>query len=405
VGELEQLAQLAELEQLAQLGQPLTLAPGALQLLVLQPTPFCNIDCDYCYLPNRDSKARMEDDVLRATIDRVVESGIIGDQFTVVWHAGEPLVLPPAWYRHAMEVIDARMPRHVAVTHSIQTNGMLIDEEWCALLREGKVQIGVSVDGPAPLHDTRRKTRSGKGTLAATLRGIERLRDSSIPFHAITVLTHAALEYPDELHEFYETHGIARVGFNIEEIEGGHRATSLLARDAQRRYKKFLARFLELVDEHHGSPVVREADMMFGMLQAPREALGAFTRDQQNAPWTIVSVGVDGGFTTFSPELIGVQSADYGDFTIGNVLEHSFAEAAASERFRALDGDIQAGVEACRGSCEYFAYCGGGAPANKYFENGTMRSTETLYCRLTKKALVDVCREFLGARTGNTSAA
>jgi uncharacterized protein len=373
-----------------------TLPRGALQLLVLQPTPFCNIDCDYCYLPNRNSRERMGDDVLRATIDRVVESDLAGEELTVVWHAGEPLVLDPAWYRHAIEVIEERMPSRVAVTHSIQTNAMLLDDDWCAFLREGNVQIGVSVDGPAPLHDARRKTRSGKGTLAATLRGIERLRESNIPFHAITVLTHAALEFPDEMHDFYETHGIGRVGFNIEEIEGGHRATSLLAQGTQRRYKTFLRRFLELVDEHHGSPVLREADMMFGMLHAPRSSLA---RDQQNAPWTIVSVGVDGGFATFSPELIGLQSVEYGDFTIGNVLTHSFAQAAASERFVALDADIQAGVEACRGSCEYFAYCGGGAPANKYFENGSMRSTETLYCRLTKKALADVSREFLASRT------
>jgi uncharacterized protein len=338
----------------------------------------------------------MTDEVLCAAIDRVVESGIVADELTIVWHAGEPLVLRPDWYRHAIEVITPRMPEHVAVTHSIQTNGMLIDDEWCSFLREGTVQIGVSVDGPAPLHDQRRKTRSGKGTLDAALRGIAKLRESNIPFHAITVLTHAALEFPDEMHEFYEEHGIGRVGFNIEEIEGSHRATSLLAFDAQRRYSAFMRRFLELVDEAHGNPVVREADAVFGMLQAQV----SFVRDQQNAPWTIVSVGVDGGFTTFSPELIGVQSVDYGDFTIGNVLRDSFADAAMSERFRKLDADIDAGVTACRTSCDYFSYCGGGAPANKYFENGSMRSTETLYCRLTKKALVDVCREFLSSRAG-----
>ena len=373
----------------------MTLPRGALQLLILQPTPFCNIDCDYCYLPNRSSKERMTDEVLGAAIDRVLESGVVGNELTVVWHAGEPLVLGPEWYRHAIELIEKRMPDHVHVTHCIQTNAMLVDDAWCAFLREGKINIGVSVDGPAALHDTRRKTRSGKGTLAPALRGIARLRENNIPFHAITVLTHAALEFPDELHEFYEENGIGRVGFNVEEIEGGHRASSLLAYDAQRRYRAFMRRFLELVDEHHGNPVVREADMAFGMLQGPPSE---FVRDQQNAPWTIVSVAVDGGFATFSPELIGVQSVDYGDFTVGNVLRDSLAAAATSERFRTLVADIDAGVEACRSSCTYFSFCGGGAPANKYFENGSMRSTETLYCRLTKKALVDVCREFLTSR-------
>ncbi len=340
----------------------------------------------------------MTDEVLAAAIDRAVQSGVVGKELTIVWHAGEPLVLPPDWYRHAMDILDARVPKGVDVTHSIQTNAMLLDDAWCEFVRERpRLQIGVSVDGPAVLHDARRKTRTGKGTLAQALRGIGKLNEYEIPFHAITVLTYASLEFPDELHEFYEENGIGRVGFNVEEIEGGHTKSSLLALDTQRKYRAFMRRFLELVDEHRGSPVVREADMAFGMIQTARANRPSEMRDQQNAPWTIVSVGVDGGFTTFSPELIGVSSVDYGDFVIGNVLRDSFADAAATPRFMALSSDIEAGVEACRASCEYFEYCGGGAPANKYFENGSMRSTETLYCRLTKKALIDVCREFLTA--------
>ncbi len=370
---------------------------GGLQLLILQPTPFCNIDCQYCYLPNRTSKERMSDDVLAAAMDRVVESGLARGEMTIVWHAGEPLVLPPEWYRHAMEVLEPRLPKGVEVTYSIQTNAMLVDDAWCAFIKSRpNVQIGVSVDGPAVLHDSRRKTRSGKGTLAQALKGIAKLRENEIPFHAITVLTHASLEFPDELHEFYDEHGIVHVGFNVEEIEGGHTKSSLLAKDTDRRYRAFMRRFLELVDEHGGRPIVREADMAFGMIHNARPQ--GEMRDQQNAPWAIVSVGVDGGFTTFSPELIGVQSKDYGDFMLGNVLRDSFDDAMRSPRFVALDGDIEAGVAACRDSCPYFDACGGGAPANKYFENGSMRSTETLYCRLTKKALIDVCREFLAAR-------
>src|SRR5438132_13119431 len=80
-------------------------ARGGLQLLILQPTPFCNIDCDYCYLPDRDSKARMSPEVLRAAIDRVFESGLAGEGFTVVWHAGEPLVLGTEWYDEAIAAI------------------------------------------------------------------------------------------------------------------------------------------------------------------------------------------------------------------------------------------------------------------------------------------------------------
>jgi uncharacterized protein len=275
------------------------------------------------------------------------------------------------------------------VSHSIQSNGMLLDDAWCEFLKVSHVQIGLSLDGPAALHDARRKTRSGKGTLAPALRGLAKLREHGVEFHVISVLTRAALAFPDELFEFYVDHGVKHVGFNVEEIEGGHHASSLLAKDVDRRYRAFLRRFFELVKRHGGPLSVRELSSAFEMIHAPPSD----QRDQQNAPWSIVSVAVGGGFTTYSPELLGITAEKWGDFTFGNVLRDSFADGATSERFRALAAEIDAGVDACRAGCRYFGFCGGGAPANKFFENGRFDSTETLYCRLTKKALFDVCAD------------
>ena len=70
-------------------------------LLILQPSPFCNIDCDYCYLAERSSTKKMSLEVLHKTLDRVFESGLVGGQLSVVWHAGEPLAVPLAYYEEA----------------------------------------------------------------------------------------------------------------------------------------------------------------------------------------------------------------------------------------------------------------------------------------------------------------
>src|SRR5262245_61264743 len=73
-------------------------AAGPLELLVLQPTPFCNINCSYCYLPDRQSTRRMSPDTLEQTFRWVFASGLAREPFTLLWHAGEPLALPVAWY-------------------------------------------------------------------------------------------------------------------------------------------------------------------------------------------------------------------------------------------------------------------------------------------------------------------
>jgi uncharacterized protein len=360
---------------------------GPLDLLVVQPTPFCNLDCSYCYLPDRLDKRRMSAATLERLFARVFASSIVRERFTVVWHAGEPMVLPPSWYEQAFALAARLDRRGVEVAHSFQTNGSLIDDEWCALIRRWAVRIGVSVDGPAFLHDRHRKTRSGAGTHARVMHGIDTLRRNDVPFHVITVLTADALDHPDELYEFYVANELLQVGFNIEEIEGPNRTSSLAAASAEDRYRRFLARFFDLVEAGGHRVHVRELDAMTGaLLEPPRGAV----RTQETAPFAIVSVDCEGNFTSFSPELLGQRDPHYGDFVLGNVARDTFEAAAASAAFLRLHGAIAAGVARCRAECDYFAFCGGGAPVNKLCENGSFDSTETLFCRLNRKALADV---------------
>jgi uncharacterized protein len=134
---------------------------------------------------------------------------------------------------------------------------------------------------------------------------------------------------------------------------------------------------------------VREFDSMVPMI------LGAgggddFPPTQENAPCAILSIDCEGNFTSYSPELLGLRSSHYGDFAIGNVNTHTLADALNGEKFRRMSSDIADGLSKCRETCEYYSLCGGGAPVNKYFENGSFDSTETMFCRLNRKVLVDV---------------
>src|SRR4051812_29699310 len=162
---------------------------GPLELLVLQPTPFCNIDCSYCYLPDRRSTKRMSRETLGQALEWTFTSGLVQQPFTVLWHAGEPLVLPVAFYEEATALLDRANRERVPVRQSFQTNATLLDEEWCEFFLRHDAHVGVSVDGPAFLHDRSRRTRQGEGTLDRVLRGIRLLNDNQVPFDVITVLT------------------------------------------------------------------------------------------------------------------------------------------------------------------------------------------------------------------------
>jgi len=367
---------------------------GPLDLLVIQPTPFCNLDCTYCYLPDRQNTKRISAELLDRIFAWVFAGDVVQGPFTVVWHAGEPLVLPPRFYAEAFAIVARHNRANIPVAHSYQTNGTLIDQKWCDFIKQHDLRIGVSVDGPDFLNDLYRKTRRGNGTYQRVMEGVARLQRNHIPFHVITVLTHEALDYPDEMYAFYVENRIENVGFNIEEIEGPNERSSLSAADADQRFRGFMPRFFDLVASG-GYPLrVREFDStLAAILHGNTETLPPM---QETTPFAIISVDYEGNFSSFSPELLGLRSAHYGDFTLGNVQTDALAAVTHSLRFTALYTDITAGIKKCRQECSYFGFCGGGAPANKYFENGSFASTETLFCRLTRKALLDVVLEKVG---------
>jgi uncharacterized protein len=372
--------------------------PGPLELLVLQPTPFCNIDCSYCYLPDRQSTRRATPDTLDQVFSWVFASGLARVPFTLLWHAGEPLVVPVAFYDDAVQRLERPNTGRVAVLQSFQTNATLITDVWCDYFLRHRVHLGVSVDGPHFLHDSHRRTRQGHGTLDRVLAGMALLCRHRVPFDVITVLTADSLDYPDELFDFYRAHGVESVGFNTEEIEGPHTMSSLQAEGTPGRFRRFFERFLNLALGADPPLQVREFETAAGALRHPRR-FGPGSRTQENHPWAIVNVDWAGNFSTFSPELLGLSSPRHGPFALGHVATDPLEQVLASERYRRLEAEIGAGVERCRTTCRYFPFCGGGPPANKYFENGTFDSTETLFCRLHKQACIDVTLDRL-ERTG-----
>ncbi len=212
-----------------------------IETVVVQPTPFCNINCTYCYLPNRDVATVMAQDTVVTLFEKLFSSGWMQPQLTVIWHAGEPLVVPIAFYRTAFEAIERLRPAAVELRHSIQTNGMLITSAWCDLFKQWNVGVGVSIDGPKHLHDAHRVTRAGRGTFDRSIEGVRTLRREKVPFHVISVLSPRALDDPAGMLDFYLAEGIEDVCFNVEESEGSHVSALFAAADVRARFQRSLA--------------------------------------------------------------------------------------------------------------------------------------------------------------------
>jgi uncharacterized protein len=357
---------------------------GPIRQLVLQPTPFCNLDCRYCYLPNRSDKRVMSPETAIRSVQSVFESGLADRELEIRWHAGEPMVVGLDFYRDVIRRLRDIVPSGVRVRHTIQTNGTLIDANWCRLFQDEDIEVGLSVDGPADLHDRNRRTRSGRPTHEATLRGIGLLRAHEVPFTIIAVLTIDSLDRVDEIYEFFATLQPTRVGFNVEEAEGLNEQSSLNVPGATARLRTFLERFYDLARD--GRVRCREFEEIREAILSSEEQ----TTNWMTVPGAILCVGWNGDVTGFSPELLGQHHPRYGSFTFGNVNSDSLSKMLHSPRFIKMRDDIQSGVRSCKSECCYFSLCGGGAPSNKLGENGSFQSTSTSYCMFRYKMTADV---------------
>jgi uncharacterized protein len=361
------------------------------QLLIIQPTPLCNINCYYCYLPERTLKKQVAIQTIARIGEAFFTSPFVGESITIVWHAGEPLTLPIRFYEQALRCLQAQNTRGVQIEHYIQTNATLITQEWCDFFRRERIEIGVSLDGPQAIHDANRVDRGGTGTFERVMRGVHLLQQNEIPFSVIAVVTQHSLPLAEELWRFFAEIRPRRLCLNPEEMEGIHFTSSLYSEENIARYQSFLQEFLAWNMRADTPLDIREFEAI-----KERILFGEpWARSQTNVPGAIFSFDCEGNVSTFSPEMLTMVFPKYGTFHFGNVFTHTLEQVLASQKCLEVQAAIQRGVLRCLQTCEYFLFCGGGFPSNKLSEHQTFDASETHACRLRVKTTADVMLEYL----------
>ncbi|MER7167396.1 cyclophane-forming radical SAM peptide maturase AmcB [Micromonospora sp. NPDC000207] len=343
--------------------------------VVMQPTTLCNLDCAYCYLPMRSADRRMPVSVAEAVAESVNGWATQG-RFSVVWHGGEPLAAGREHLAALIAPFDGDVEQHV------QTNATLIDDAWCEFFAAHRMRVSVSVDGPRE-RNHERTTRGGRPAYDRILRGVAALRRHGLPFSALAVVSRPEPGLATELYDYFLTLGCDVLGVNIEETEGVNLRDNTHDRAAVTGF------WAELVAAWRRDPRIhlREVEWSLRYVAATLDGAADTVLPRQLDP--IPTVGFDGSVTVLSPELAGFTDPRYGDFSSGNVLQAPLAEILTSASGTSWVGEFLTGVEACRSSCAYFGFCGGGHAANRYFEHRRFDGTETEHCRNSKIRLLE----------------
>jgi uncharacterized protein len=180
--------------------------------------PICNLNCDYCYYLKRqslypdDQSFRMPEDILEEYILQHIET-CPDPVISFAWHGGEPTLLGLDYFHKIVELQRKHQPPQCRVINGIQTNGTLIDEEWCRFLAAEGFAVGISMDGPQEMHDTHRLTKGGKPTHSQAMRGYELLRKHRIACDILCVVHAHNVNHPTEVYGFFKEINAIHIGF------------------------------------------------------------------------------------------------------------------------------------------------------------------------------------------------
>lgn len=167
----------------------------------------CNLDCQYCFFLSKESlypneRTRMSEDVLEAYIRQRLDAHH-DPEINIAWQGGEPTIMGLPFFKRSIEYVQKYRKPGQNILHSIQTNGLLLDDDWCTFLKEHNFLVGLSVDGPQPMHDAYRVDKRGAGSFHLVMRAWETLRRHEVDFNILCTVHAANADHPLEVYRFF----------------------------------------------------------------------------------------------------------------------------------------------------------------------------------------------------------
>ncbi|MCV0428572.1 MAG: anaerobic sulfatase maturase [Roseibium sp.] len=365
--------------------------PSPFSIMTKPIGPRCNIDCRYCYYVEKEKlfpdekKFRMSDEVLDSYIRQVIvtslEAGMAEVSFA--WQGGEPTLLGVAYFKNIVRLQEKYAPKGVKISNAIQTNGMLLDDEWGAFFHENSFLVGISIDGPRKIHDHYRVDRAGRATFDAVMRGLEVLQRHEVDHNALCTVHRANGVKGKEVYKFLKGAGFEFIQFiPIVERSGtdglagapqvdmdpGNSVTEWSV--TPRVYGKFLCDVFDTwFRKDIGKVFVQFFDVQLGLWMGGPSSLCVFAETCGNG----LALEHDGS-------LYSCDHYVYPQYRLGRISETPLREMLWTDRQRAFGQDKLSGLTAQCRRCQYRFACNGGCPKHRFATNRDGETGHNYFC-------------------------
>lgn len=344
--------------------------------------PRCNLACSYCYylekealFPQANRNFVMPAEVLDTFVRDYIESQVkIGrSEIGFNWQGGEPTILGVDYFRRVVELQKRYAPSGVKVSNAIQTNGTLLDEEWCAFLKEHDFLVGLSLDGPPSLHNVYRIDVKGRSTHAKVMEAMRLLQRFEVEFNTLTVVNRQNAKSARAIYRFLKDAGSRYMQFIpvVERLAGdGHLAAApQIDRNGSEyrvapwsvlpgSYGEFLCDlFDEWIKEDVGKVFVQFFDVQLGLWMGAPASLC----------WFAETCG--GGLALeHNGDLFACDHYVYPEYRLGNILQRPVGVLANQPEQRAFGQDKSASLSRQCIECKFRFACNGGCPKHRFLK-------------------------------------
>jgi len=345
----------------------------------------CNLDCKYCYFISKEmmypgSRFRMADALLETFVKQYIESQQV-PEVIFAWQGGEPILMGLDFFKQVIHYQQKHAKSGMSILNTLQTNGTLLDNDWCKFFKKHNFLIGISIDGPQEIHDAYRVNKGGAGSFNQVIRGWQLLVDHGVEFNVLCTVHAANQDHALDVYHFFrdelktqfiqfipiiervttEILPLANVGWS--ERDDGKRplytqAGSLVTKRSvnPQKYGEFLITiFDEWVRRDVGQVYVQMFDVALAAWLGQPGSLCIF------APTCGTALALE-----HNGDLFSCDHYVEPDYLLGNIQSDKMLELVVSEKQRQFGTDKQTTLpEYCR-QCEVRFACHGGCPKNRF---------------------------------------
>lgn len=186
--------------------------------VMAKPTgPICNLNCEYCFYTEKTalfhdrSAACMSDAILESFVKQYITSQD-APEILFTWQGGEPTLAGLDFFRKAVK-LQNKYAAGKRICNSLQTNGTLLNEEWCEFLKANNFLVGISLDGPEYIHDHYRVDHNGKPTFSMVMKALALLQEHRVEYNVLCSITKDASANPLDIYEFLKKSGVQFIQF------------------------------------------------------------------------------------------------------------------------------------------------------------------------------------------------